>query len=138
MNTPMDLPSDNGLSPAQQALNALSENAQDVAALDTLAGSDVLIPVPDELSDAQEPDSGDVVLPIMEQPGGAQLVPVFTSELRMAELLPSISRYRMVPLGTLASQWPAEELSLAIDASSPGGLTLDAQGVRTLLVRPHG
>lgn len=63
-------------------------------------------------------------------------MPVFTSELEMAELLPSVSRYRMVPLGALASQWPSSDLALSIDASSAHGLTLTSEGVRTLLARP--
>jgi hypothetical protein len=64
-------------------------------------------------------------------------VPVFTSEPAMAEMLPSVSRYRLVPLGALASQWPTGDLSLTIDPSSPNGLTLTSEGVRTLLVRPR-
>lgn len=35
----------------------------------------------------------------------------------------------------LASQWPSGDLYLTIDASSPHGLTLDSEAVRTLLVR---
>ena len=63
--------------------------------------------------------------------GGEQIVPVFTSEPAMAELLPDVSRYRLVPLGALASQWPADaDLSLTIDAGSPHGLTLDAHDQR--------
>jgi hypothetical protein len=76
-----------------------------------------------------------VALPVLEQPGGEQVVPVFTSEPAMAELLPFVSRYRLVPLGALASQWPDSDLSLTIDAGSPHGLTLDAHDVGTLLGR---
>jgi hypothetical protein len=77
-----------------------------------------------------------VALPVLEQPGGEPTVPVFTSEGEMADLLPSVSRYRLVPLGALAAQWPTDELSLTIDAASPHGLTLDSQGVRSRLARP--
>ncbi|MEU9189794.1 SseB family protein [Streptomyces sp. NPDC048484] len=118
---------------AQRALSALAENAEDGAALDTLAGSDVLVPVPDDADDDAAADPSVVALPVLEQPGADPLVPVFTSEVTMAELLPSVSRYRLVPLGTLAAQWPASDLSLTIDASTPHGLTLDSQGVRSLL-----
>ncbi|GHA35726.1 hypothetical protein GCM10010372_40010 [Streptomyces tauricus] len=118
---------------AQRALSALAENAGDGAALDTLAGSDVLVPVPDDAQDETVADPTVVALPVLEQPGADPLVPVFTSEATMAELLPSVSRYRLVPLGTLAAQWPASDLSLSIDASTPHGLTLDSHGVRTLL-----
>ncbi|MEW2295208.1 SseB family protein [Streptomyces sp. NPDC006743] len=135
----MDTPSnDHTATPAQQALDVLAENAEDTGALDTLAGSDVLVPVPDDVSDEDATDPSAVALPVLEQPGGVPVVPVFTSELEMSELLPFISRYRLVPLGALASQWPADDLSLTIDASSPHGLTLTSEGVRTLLGRPRG
>src|SRR5690606_41003683 len=81
----------------------------DAAALDALAGSDVLIPVPDDAGDGEAADPGAVALPVLEQPGGTQVVPVFTSETEMAGLLPFVSRYRLVPLGALAAQWPAED-----------------------------
>ncbi|MEU8977393.1 SseB family protein [Streptomyces sp. NPDC048309] len=123
--------------PAQEALNTLSENTEDTAALDTLAGSEVLVPVPDDAREEDIADPTAVALPVLDQPGGEQVVPVFTSELEMAELLPFVSRYRLVPLGALASQWPSGDLSLTIDASSPHGLTLNSEGVRTLLARPQ-
>ncbi|MFF4353504.1 SseB family protein [Streptomyces sp. NPDC001530] len=123
--------------PAQEALNTLVENTEDATALDTLAGSDVLVPVPDDAVEEDAADPTAVALPVLDQPGGEQVVPVFTSELEMAELLPFVSRYRLVPLGALASQWPSGDLSLTIDASSPHGLTLTSEGVRTLLARPQ-
>ncbi|MFF9088524.1 SseB family protein [Streptomyces sp. NPDC014991] len=121
--------------PAQRALDALAVNAEDQTALDTLAHSEVLVPVPDDAVNGEGVDASTVALPVLEQPGGDQIVPVFTSEGEMAELLPYVSRYRLIPLGALASQWPDEDLSLAIDGSSAHGLTLTSQGVRTLLVR---
>ncbi|WP_055714730.1 SseB family protein [Streptomyces torulosus] len=134
----MDIPANNhpapqDATPAQQALTALALDNGDTAALDTLAGSDVLVPVPDDADDAALNDPTAVALPVLEQPGGEQVVPVFTSEPAMAELLPFVSRYRLVPLGALASQWPDSDLSLTIDAGSPYGLTLDAHDVGTLL-----
>ncbi|MGC4999760.1 MULTISPECIES: SseB family protein [unclassified Streptomyces] len=134
METPAhdDLPTP---TPAQQALDVLAANTDDQAALETLAHSDVLVPMPDEAVDAEGADSTMVALPVLEQPGGEQVVPVFTSELEMAGLLPSVSRYRLIQLGALASQWPEEELSLTIDGSSEHGLTLTSQGVRSLLAR---
>ncbi|MBV2352926.1 SseB family protein [Streptomyces sp. J2-1] len=132
METPAhdDLPT-----PAQQALDALAVNAEDQGALDTLAHSDVLVPVPDDAVDSEGAGSATIALPVLEQAEGDSVVPVFTSEGTMAELLPFVSRYRLVPLGALASQWPADDLSLAIDGNSEHGLTLTSQGVRTLLVR---
>ncbi|MEG3628317.1 SseB family protein [Streptomyces poriticola] len=133
----MDTPAnDNTRTAAQEALDTLAENTEDTAALDTLAGSDVLVPVPDDASDEDAADAATLALPVLEQAGGGQVVPVFTSELEMAGLLPYVSRYRMVPLGALAAQWPADDLSLSIDAGSEHRLTLTSEGVRTLLARP--
>ncbi|MFE9925347.1 SseB family protein [Streptomyces sp. NPDC005774] len=133
----MEIPAHENNAPtsAQRALDALADNTQDTAALDALADSDVLIPVPDDAGD-EAVDPGAVALPVMEQPDGIQVVPVFTSELEMSGLLPFVSRYRLVPLGALAAQWPADELSLTIDGSSEHRLTLTSEGVRTLLARP--
>ena len=133
----MEIPAnDHTTTPARQALDALAVNTEDTAALDTLAGSEVLVPVPDDASQEDAGDPGAVALPVLEQPGGDPVVPVFTSEGEMAGLLPFVSRYRLVPLGALASQWPADDLSLTIDAGSEHPLTLTSEGVRTLLVRP--
>ncbi|MFF4833925.1 SseB family protein [Streptomyces sp. NPDC001315] len=132
----MDTPAhDETGSTAQRALAALSENTEDTDALDTLAHSDVLVPVPE---DAPEEDADTVALPVLEQQGGDPVVPVFTSEPEMAHLLPFIQRYRLVPLGALAAQWPSDDLSLTIDAAGSHALTLTSEGVRTLLARPQG
>ncbi|WP_217242573.1 SseB family protein [Streptomyces sp. AC555_RSS877] len=127
---------DNTVTPARRALDALAENTEDTAALATLASSEVLVPVPDDAGQEDAADSSVVALPVLEQPDGAPVVPVFTSEPEMAELLPYVSRYRLVPLGALAAQWPADDLSLTIDANSAHPLTLTSEGVRTLLARP--
>jgi hypothetical protein len=120
----------------RDALTTLLVDAEDADALDTLAGSEVLIPVPDDVTEEDATDPTAVALPVLEQPGGEPTVPVFTSEGEMTDLLPFVSRYRLVPLGALAAQWPTGELSLTIDASSPHGLTLDSHGVRSRLARP--
>ena len=136
METPAN---DHPVTPAQRALDTLAEStetADNTAALDTLASSDVLVPVPDDANDQDAADPGMLALPVLEQQGGSQVVPVITSELEMADLLPYVSRYRMVPLGALAAQWPADDLSLSIDAGSEHRLTLTSDGVRTLLARP--
>ncbi|MEU6217484.1 SseB family protein [Streptomyces sp. NPDC047022] len=121
---------------AQAALDTLAVDTSDSDALDTLAGSDVLVPVPDDVDEDDTTNPYAVALPVLEQPDGEQTVPVFTSETEMADLLPFVSRYRLVPLGALASQWPTDDITLTIDAASPHGLTLNSEGVRTLLARP--
>lgn len=125
---------------AQLALSALAQNGADEQALTTLAGCEVLLPDPgsaeegpegaDAAADDIEPQA--LSLPVFEQQDGARLVPVFTSEARMAQALPQIQRYHRVPLSVLAGSWPSDDLSLTIDAGAPEAVTLTAQGVRTL------
>ena len=135
----MDTPAnDYNATPARRALDALAENTADTVALDTLASSEVLVPVPDDASEADAADPSAVALPVIEQPDGDPVVPVFTSEDEMAGLLPFVSRYRLVPLGALAAEWPTDELALSIDAASAHPLTLTSEGVRTLLGGAHG
>lgn len=122
--------------PARRALDALAANSQDPAALEALSMSDVLVPVPDDVSDVDAGDPSTVALPVLAEPDGREAVPVFTSEPELAELLPSVSRYRVIPLGVLADQWPTGDVSLTIDAASPHGMTVTSEGVRTLLARP--
>jgi hypothetical protein len=129
---------DDNPTPACRALDALAANAGDTTALDDLASSEIVVPVPDDAVDAATADPSVLALPVLERPGGAAVVPVFTSVTAMAELLPFVSRYRLVPLGALASQWPDGDLSLAIDDSTPHGLTLTPESVRTLLARRAG
>ncbi|MFJ3670792.1 SseB family protein [Streptomyces sp. NPDC090106] len=132
MQTPAN---DNTTTPARRALDALAANTEDTVALDTLARSEVLVPVPDDAAPADALDPAAVALPVIEQPGTDPVVPVFTSEHELAGLLPYISRYRLVPLGALAAEWPHEDLALTIDAASAHPLTLTSEGVRTLLAR---
>ncbi len=133
METPAN---DHTTTPARRALDVLAENTEDRAAMDTLASSEVLVPVPDDASEEDATDPTAVALPVLEQPDGEAVVPVFTSEPEMIQLLPFVSRYRLVPLGALASQWPTDDLALTIDAGSAHPLTLTSEGVRTLLARP--
>lgn len=77
----MDTPANN-FSPARRALDALAKDAEDPTALDTLAHSEVLVPVPDDTTDEDASDPTAVALPVLEQPGSAPVVPVFTSEGR--------------------------------------------------------
>ncbi|MFJ4695416.1 SseB family protein [Streptomyces sp. NPDC088766] len=120
---------------AARALDALARDTGDTTALDTLAHCDVLVPVPEDATDEDVTDPSMLALPVLEQPGTTPVVPVFTSEPEMVDLLPGVDRYRLVPLGALAHQWPEGELSLSIDAAGDHPLTLTSEGVRTLLAR---
>lgn len=123
----------NGAASATQlALRAVVEGDADEAELNTLAGSEVLVPTGTAAGD-QPP--GTVSLPVYEQQDGTELVPVFTSQARMMEAFPQITGHRRILLGALAHSWPSDELALVIDAGTPEELALSAQGVRDLLDR---
>ncbi len=119
-------------SAAQQALRAVVEGAVDETALSTLARSEVLLPTG---PDAEGPAPMALSLPVFEQEDGTELVPVFTTQDRMEQVLPQIRRHRSVVLGALAHGWPDERLSLVIDAGTPEELALTAHGVKELLDR---
>ncbi|MER5209747.1 SseB family protein [Streptomyces sp. NPDC002838] len=127
---------DGAASAVQLALRAVVAGEADETALNTLAGGEVLIPTGAPAAEDQEP--GTVSLPVYEQEDGTELVPVFTSQARMRQALPQITRHRQVVLGELAHGWPSEKLALIIDAGTPEELALTAQGVRELLDRDVG
>lgn len=139
MDTPLNdtSPSDNTIPAAQRALSTLADHPEDAAALETLAVSNVLVPVPTGTDD-DEPDDrlGLLTLPVIEDPAHEPRVPVFTSELRMARTLPRIAGYRRVPMALLAAYWPADDLGMVIDVGDPDALTLTAERVRHLVARP--
>ncbi len=121
-----------------RALGVLAHNGQDSDARALLAGSQVLLPAApaDDTTDADATDAdatdaeGALTLDL---PLTGRTVQVFTSEARMAEVLPDVECYRLVPLGLLPAHWPDAGLSLTIDPGSPETLTLSVDGVRLLL-----
>jgi SseB protein N-terminal domain len=122
----------------QQALHQLAADGTNAVALGTLAASDVLLPVPDEAASQEGEEPGAIALPVFEQGDGLRLVPVFTSEERLTRALPQVRSYRTVPLATLSQGWPADDLSLSIDAGSPDTLTVQGEGVRALATLAGG
>ncbi|GAA2634715.1 SseB family protein [Streptomyces vastus] len=108
-----------------RALGVLAYDGQDSEARALLAGSRVLVPA-DPLDDAEVPELALT----------GRVVEVFTSEERMAQALPDVQTYHLVPLGLLPAHWPEGSRSLIIDPGSPDGLTLSAEGVRLLLGEP--
>ncbi len=119
--------------PVQQALHQLATDRNDVVALGTLAASEVLLPVPDDMPGPDtEPEPGSLQLPVYEQGDGVRLVPVFTSEDRLAQALPQVRSYRTVRLALLGQGWPADDLALSIDAGSADTVTVGGDGVRAL------
>jgi hypothetical protein len=124
------------LPPAQRALHEIATGSENVVALSTLAVSEVLLPVPavDEYPEGVDGAElpREIQLPVYEQEDGRQLVPVFTSETRMAEALPSTRRYRLVQLAALSGAWPSDELILSIDTGNADSLSISGEGVRAL------
>jgi len=128
-----------GAAPVQEALHQLATDSNDVLALGTLAASEVLLPVPEDMPDPEgEHEPGSLQLPVYEQGDGVRLVPVFTSEDRLAQALPQIRSYRTVRLSLLGQGWPADDLALSIDAGSPDTLTVQGEGVRALATLASG
>ncbi|MDF3292517.1 MULTISPECIES: SseB family protein [Streptomyces] len=122
---------------AQQALHQLATDSNDVVALGTLAASEVLVPVPDNV-ESPDGEPGGLQLPVFEQSDGLRLVPVFTSEDRLTLALPQVHSYRTVRLALLGQGWPADDLALSIDAGSPDTLTVQGRGVRALATLTGG
>ncbi|WP_223205829.1 SseB family protein [Streptomyces xanthii] len=119
---------------AQDALRDLRRSSDDVAALDTLAACDILVPEPAGSDAGNSPEYGRLTLPVIDEPPGLHAVPVFTSPERMGQALPGIRRSHQVQLGLLAANWPTDEdLALLIDPGHHDGLILTSRGVRSLL-----
>jgi len=126
-------PSSGQGSAARAALHRLAEGGDEDAALGELAMADVLLPdLTDDNADLSEQDDGVLQLPVAERQDGTQFVPTFTSEQRMAAALPEVARYRTVQLATLGRIWPSDDLVLAVDPGSEGGIALPADGLRAL------
>lgn len=63
---------------------------------------------------------------------GTQFVPVFTSAEALATAGADPSTAVEVPVVQLAAGWPSDDLWLAVDPSTPDGLTLPPDVVRAL------
>lgn len=122
-------PTPNGQQPCEAALHDLASGGDRQAALATIARSEVLLPVPGE---APEADPQTVQLPVLETQDGTPVVPVFTSEMRLAAAMPEVRQYRLIPMAALGGGWPSDDLSLTIDPGSPDTLVLPASGVRSM------
>jgi hypothetical protein len=120
-------------SAARAALHRLAEGEDERTALGDLAVSDVLLPdIGNDITDLSEDDADVLQLPVAEREDGTQFVPTFTSEQRLAAALPDVARYRTVRLATLGRIWPSDDLVLAVDPGSEGGIALPADGLRAL------
>ena len=106
------------------------EQADTQALLQNLAASTALLPqeIPEG---AEPPPEGAIALPVIEQ-DGTQFVPVFTSQESLVSAGADPATAVEVPLAQLAAGWPSDELWMAIDPASEGGLTLPPDVVRAL------
>jgi hypothetical protein len=88
--------------------------------------------LPQELpADAEPPPEGAIALPVIEQDGN-HFVPVFTSSEALASAGADPASALEIPVAQLAAGWPSDDLWLAVDPSSPDGLTLPSDVVRAL------
>jgi len=74
---------------------------------------------------------GSISLPVIEQ-DGTSYVPVFTSEATMAAAAPDIEDAVSVNAAELATNWPSDDLWLAVNPGTEDGLTLPPDAVRSL------
>jgi len=88
--------------------------------------------LPQELPEGAEPaPDGAIALPVIEQ-DGTQFVPVFTSPEALASAGADPTKAVEIAVAQLAAGWPSDDLWLAVDPSSPDGLTLPSDVVRAL------
>ena len=98
--------------------------------LQQLAASNAF--VPQELPEgAEPPPEGAIALPVIEQEG-TQFVPVFTSSEALTSAGADPTTAVEVSVAQLAAGWPSDDLWLAVDPSTPDGLTLPPEVVRAL------
>jgi hypothetical protein len=100
------------------------------AMLRDLATSIALLPQ-DGIADGDAPPEGSIAVPMIEQ-NGTQYVPVFTSEDTLREAGADPEPAVRLPLAELAASWPGEDLWLAVDPGSEGGLTVPPQAMQAL------
>lgn len=98
--------------------------------LTQLAASVALIP--QEVPQGEEPPPGDAIaLPVIEQ-DGTEYVPVFTSAEALTSAGADVDRAVQIPFAQLGAAWPSDDLWLAVDPSTPDGLTLPPDVVKAL------
>ena len=104
--------------------------AEAEAMLEQLAGSVAFLPqeVPEG---AEAPPEGMIGLPVVEE-DGTSYVPVFLTEETLVGAGADPATAVSIPLAQLAAGWPDDDLWLAIDPGTEGGLALPPDVVRAL------
>ena len=125
----MPIPESNGTMPIESAIAAGMASGDTDAVMRAVASIEVMVPQAGE-ADEDAPD-GAMSLPVIEQ-DGTSYVPVFTSEATMKLAAPDIGDAVSVPVAALGANWPSDELWLAVNPGTEGGLTLPPDAVKSL------
>ena len=127
--TSMTIPHANGTAPVESAIAAGMASGDIDAVMRAVASIDVMVPQAGG-ADAEAPE-GALSLPVIEQ-DGTSYVPVFTSEATMKLAAPDMDGAVSVPVAALGANWPSDELWLAVNPGTEGGLTLPPDAVKSL------
>ena len=109
----------------RELLRAAANNDHDLF-LQTLAATDVLLPVPDDTDFTLRPGRPGFPWQTREV-DGATVVPVFTSPERLHEASGAGAEYIKLPFTVALRYWPNHDWLLAINSGSPAGGTVLAQ-----------
>jgi hypothetical protein len=131
----MTIPQSNGTGPAEAAIAAGMASGDTDAVMRIVASSELMVPQSAEIGD--NPEDGSLSLPVIEQ-DGTSYVPVFTSEATMNLAAPDIDDAVAVSAAALGANWPSDDLWLAINPGTEGGLTLPPDAVKSLPVYVDG
>ncbi|TDD63582.1 SseB family protein, partial [Actinomadura rubrisoli] len=112
----------------RELLRAAANNDHDLF-LQTMAGAEVLLPIPEEMDYTLRPGRPGFPWQTREADGGT-VVPVFTSPERLIEAARAAgggTEYIKLPFTVVLRYWPDHEWLLAINSGSPAGGTILAQ-----------
>jgi hypothetical protein len=123
-------PERNGTVAVETAIAAGMASGDTDAVMRAVAAVEVMVPQTSESRDEEMP-AGSLTLPVIEQ-DGTSYVPVFTSEATMKQAAPDIDDAVSVPVAALGANWPSDELWLAVNPGTEGGVTLPPDAVRSL------
>ncbi|MEU9843831.1 SseB family protein, partial [Actinomadura sp. NPDC048032] len=109
----------------RELLRAAANNDHDLF-LQTLAATDVLLPVPDDMDFSLRPGRPGFPWQTREV-DGSTVVPVFTSPERLVEASGPGTEHIALPFTVVLRYWPDPDWLLAINSGSPAGGTVLAQ-----------
>jgi hypothetical protein len=130
----MTIPQSGATDPTEAAIAAGMASGDTDAVMRAVASSEVMVP---QAADTDEAPDGALSLPVIEQ-DGTSYVPVFTSQASMTEAAPDIDDAVTVPAAALGANWPSDDLWLAVNPGTEGGLTLPPDAVKSLPVYADG